>query len=154
MQNAGIIPYSRVCNDEKRRFEESPQPPPRRGQSAQMYADACAYAEFGEIQSGYDARAMDNSMTSQGLEICARATPELDFAKYRIGSWLRATALRPNRPWRSPRDPRGRRSHADSVEKTAYAQHLRTKLGAESLLFCPPVRLGCRNRGGRRSGDR
>ena len=40
-----------------------------------------AYAEFGEIQSGYDARAVDNTLASQGLEIYARATPESDFAK-------------------------------------------------------------------------
>ena len=40
-----------------------------------------AYAEFGEIRSGYDARAVDCAMASQGLEICARATPESDFAK-------------------------------------------------------------------------
>ena len=46
--------------------------------------------------------------------------------------------LRPNRPWRSPRVKnqaielansshwRGRCSHVDSVEKSAYAEHLRT----------------------------
>ena len=46
--------------------------------------------------------------------------------------------LRPNRPWRSPRVKnqaielansshwRGRCSHVDSVEKSAYAKHLRT----------------------------
>ena len=40
-----------------------------------------AYAEFGEIRSGYDARAVDCAMASHGLEICARATPESYFAK-------------------------------------------------------------------------
>lgn len=49
--------------------------------------------------------------------------------------------LRPNRPWRSPRVKnqaielansshwRGRCSHVDSVEKSAYAEHLRTNKG-------------------------
>lgn len=49
--------------------------------------------------------------------------------------------LRPNRPWRSPRVKnqaielansshwRGRCSHVDSVEKSAYAKHLRTNKG-------------------------
>ena len=68
--------------------------------------------------------------------------------------------LRPNRPWRSPRVKnqaielansshwRGRCSHVDSVEKSAYAEHLRTNedpplprsdphLCPKSLLFTP-----------------
>ena len=97
-----------------------------------------AYAEFGEIQSGYDTRAVDNTLASQGLEIYARATPESDFAKIvhpeGLGPRLifdridRGVARAPMSCSLVTMDIqwRGRRSHVDSVEKSAHAQHLRT----------------------------
>ena len=65
--------------------------------------------------------------------------------------------LRPNRPWRSPRVKnqaielansshwRGRCSHVDSVEKSAYAKHLRTNkdppLPRSDPHLCPKSQL-------------
>ena len=40
-----------------------------------------AYANFGELRSGYDARDKDTSFEILWLEINARTTPESDFAR-------------------------------------------------------------------------
>ena len=68
--------------------------------------------------------------------------------------------LRPNRPWRSPRVKnqaielansshwRGRCSHVDSVEKSAYAKHLRTNkdppLPRSDPHLCPKSHKKCK----------